>query len=115
MLLKNVLENAIEHSPPGGVVAVLIEADRITIRDEGLGIAPADLPHLFKRFWRGSTRQAQGAGLGLAICQEIVTAHGWHLSARNTGLGAEFVLRFADPCRSSERTYAPSTALPAMA
>jgi signal transduction histidine kinase len=115
MLLKNVLENAIEHSPPGGVVAVLIESDQITIRDEGLGIAPDDLPHLFKRFWRGSTRQAQGAGLGLAICQEIVTAHGWHLSARNTGLGAEFVLRFADPCRSSERTLAPSTALPAMA
>jgi signal transduction histidine kinase len=95
MLLKNVIENAIEHSPSGGVVSVLVEADQITIRDEGSGIAQADLPHLFRRFWRASTRQTQGAGLGLAICQEIVTAHHWHLSARNTGLGAEFVLKFS--------------------
>jgi signal transduction histidine kinase len=94
MLLKNVIENAIEHSPSGGVVAVLVEADQITIRDEGPGIEQADLPHLFTRFWRGSTRQTQGAGLGLSICQEIVSAHHWHLSARNTGLGAEFVLQF---------------------
>jgi signal transduction histidine kinase len=115
MLLKNVIENAIEHSPPGAVVAVLLESDQITIRDEGLGIPPDDLPHLFKRFWRGSTRHGQGAGLGLAICKEIVTAHGWHLSARNTGLGAEFVLRFADTRRSSERTYARLPPLPAVA
>jgi signal transduction histidine kinase len=115
MLLKNVLENAIEHSPPGGVVAVLIESDQIAIRDEGLGIPPADLPHLFKRFWRGSSRQSQGAGLGLAICKEIVTAHGWHLSARNTGLGAEFLLRFADPDRSSRNSYAASATLSAVA
>ena len=98
MLLKNVIENAIEHSPSGGVVAVLVESDQVTIRDEGPGIPEADLPHLFTRFWRGSTRRSEGAGLGLAICKEIITAHHWHLSARNSGLGAEFVLRFpAEP------------------
>jgi signal transduction histidine kinase len=113
MLLKNVIENAIEHSPAGGVVAVLVEPDQVTIRDEGPGIAQADLPHLFTRFWRGSTRKTQGAGLGLAICQEIVTAHQWHISARNTGIGAEFVLQFGsgDPLPHAE---AAATAPPAL-
>jgi signal transduction histidine kinase len=96
MLLKNVIENAIEHSPSGGVVAVLVESDQVTIRDEGSGIPEADLPYLFTRFWRGSARKSEGAGLGLAICKEIATAHHWHLSARNLGLGAEFVLSFSN-------------------
>jgi two-component system sensor histidine kinase QseC len=113
MLLKNVIENAIEHSPSGAVVAVLVESDQITIRDEGPGIPDADLPHLFTRFWRGSSRQTEGAGLGLAICKEIVTAHHWQLSARNSGLGAEFVLRFADDGRPSRNAPALLSALPA--
>jgi signal transduction histidine kinase len=95
MRLKNVIENAIEHSPAGGLVAVLVESDQVTIRDDGPTITEADLPHVFTRFWRGSNRQTEGAGLGLAICKEIVTAHHWHLAARNSGLGIEFVLRFA--------------------
>jgi len=94
MLLKNVLENAIQHSPQDGVVAVTIEDKALSIRDEGPGISAGDLPHLFTRFWRGVGRRDDGAGLGLAICQEIVTAHGWQLSARSTGHGAEFTLAF---------------------
>jgi signal transduction histidine kinase len=113
MLLKNMIENAIEHSPSGGVVAVVVESDQVTIRDEGPGIPEADLPHLFTRFWRGSTRQTVGAGLGLAICKEIVTAHHWHLSARNSGRGAEFVLGFAAERRSSEYAITHLSALPA--
>ena len=100
MLLKNVIENAIEHSPSGGIVAVVVERDQVTIRDEGTGIPEVDLPHLFTRFWRGSSRQTEGAGLGLAICQEIVTAHHWHFSARNREVGAEFVLTFSADGRS---------------
>jgi signal transduction histidine kinase len=96
MLLKNVIENAIEHSPSGGVVAVVVESGQVTISDEGPGIPEADLPHLFTRFWRGSTRQTAGAGLGLAICKEIVTAHHWDLSVRNIDMGAVFALRFSD-------------------
>jgi two-component system, OmpR family, sensor histidine kinase QseC len=94
MLLKNLLENAIQHSPPEGVITVTVDAQEISIRDEGAGIPADDLPKLFTRFWRGSGRRDDGAGLGLAICQEIVTAHGWHLSARSTGHGAEFRLLF---------------------
>jgi signal transduction histidine kinase len=110
MLLKNVIENAIEHSPSSGIVAVVVESDRVTIRDEGPGIPEADLPHLFTRFWRGSGRQTEGAGLGLAICKEIVTAHHWHLSARNSGFGAEFVLRFTDDGGASGDSYVRSSA-----
>jgi len=112
MLLKNVIENAIEHSPSGGVVAVMVESAQVSIRDEGSGIPEADLPHLFTRYWRGSTRQTEGAGLGLAICKEIATAHHWHLSARNSGLGAVFVLRFAAPGRPTSIAHPSLTALP---
>jgi two-component system, OmpR family, sensor histidine kinase QseC len=94
LLLKNVLENAIQHSPPRGVVTVTVDDSEITIRDEGPGIPADDLPKLFTRFWRGPGRRDDGAGLGLAISQEIVRAHGWSLSARSTGHGAEFRLVF---------------------
>ena len=94
MLLKNLVENAIQHSPSGGIVAVTIETDRLCVRDEGPGIAVDDLPKLFTRFWRGSLRRNEGAGLGLSICREIAAAHKWELAARSTGYGAEFILSF---------------------
>ena len=92
MLLKNLVENAIQHSPISGIVSVSIDADRISIRDEGPGIADDELPKLFTRFWRGPRRRNEGAGLGLAICKEIAAAHAWELAARSTGRGAEFIL-----------------------
>jgi two-component system, OmpR family, sensor histidine kinase QseC len=94
MLLKNVVENAIQHSPIGGFVAVTIETDYLCVRDEGPGIAAAELPKLFTRFWRGYMRRNEGAGLGLSICREIAAAHRWEIAARTTGHGAEFVLSF---------------------
>jgi signal transduction histidine kinase len=94
MLLKNLVENAVQHSPVGGVVAVTVDSDHLCIRDEGPGIAVAELPKLFTRFWRGPTRRNDGAGLGLSICQEIAAAHKWDLAARSTGHGAEFMLSF---------------------
>jgi signal transduction histidine kinase len=94
VLLKNLIENAIQHSPAGAVVTIDVRATGITVRDEGEGIAPEHLPELFKRFWRGAARRDTGAGLGLAICQEIALAHGWSLVARNGTGGAEFVVAF---------------------
>lgn len=96
MLLKNLLENAVQHSPVGGVVAVTADTDHLSIRDEGPGIATDDLPNLFTRFWRGPMRRNEGAGLGLSICKEIAAAHRWELTARSTGRGAEFVLSFSE-------------------
>ena len=94
VLLKNLIENAIQHSPKGGVVTVDVRANGLSVRDEGDGIPPEHLPDLFKRFWRGAARRDTGAGLGLAICQEIALAHGWSLVARNGGTGAEFLVSF---------------------
>jgi two-component system sensor histidine kinase QseC len=94
MLLKNLVENAIQHSPIGGVVAVTVDADHLSVRDEGPGISVGELPKLFTRFWRGSMRRNEGAGLGLSICQEIAAAHRWELAARSIGHGAEFILSF---------------------
>ncbi|MBD9667056.1 two-component sensor histidine kinase [Variovorax sp. VRV01] len=94
-LLKNLLENAIQHSPPHGVVRLRADARRISVRDEGAGIPTGDLPMIFDRFWRGAGRRDEGAGLGLAICREIALAHGWRLTAHAASPGTDFVLAFA--------------------
>ena len=88
-LLKNLLENAIQHSPPGGVVTLGVSPDGFSVLDRGKGVAEEDLPRLFERFWRGVDRREQGAGLGLAICIEIAAAHGWRLSAHRRSPGLE--------------------------
>lgn len=94
ILVKNLAENAILHSPPGTVVTLAVDAQGLSVRDRGPGIAAADLPQLFKRFWRARGGPHQGAGLGLSICREIAQAHGWTLAARNASPGAEFQLSF---------------------
>jgi signal transduction histidine kinase len=93
-LLKNLVENAIQHSPAGATVTVAIDAAGLSVKDQGAGIAPEDMPNLFKRFWRGPQPQGShgGAGLGLAICNEIAAAHGWKLRATNLSPGAHFRL-----------------------
>jgi signal transduction histidine kinase len=94
VLLKNLIENAIQHSPRGAVVTVDVRANGLSVRDEGAGIPPEHRSELFKRFWRGQGRRDTGAGLGLAICHEVALAHGWSLEARNGEVGAEFVVSF---------------------
>ncbi|WP_312949338.1 ATP-binding protein [Superficieibacter sp.] len=87
-LLKNLIENAVQHAPLGTVVNIHVQAESVSVSDQGTGVPPEQMPHIFERFWRGKLRQDSGAGLGLAICQEICTAHGWSLTAHNglTGL-----------------------------
>jgi two-component system, OmpR family, sensor histidine kinase BaeS len=79
-VIANILDNAIRHSPDGANITLeyLIHTDSVvlTIRDTGTGIAPDDIPHLFTRFYRGTTPKGQGSGLGLAIAHAIITAHG---------------------------------------
>jgi signal transduction histidine kinase len=92
-LLKNLLENAIQHSRTGGVVQLRADSNLISVQDEGSGVSPEDLPKLFTRFWRGAHRRDLGAGLGLSICREIATAHGWTLQAKRGEPGLSFDLR----------------------
>ena len=94
-LLKNLLENAIQHAPAKTTVSVVIQSDAVTVRDCGLGIDAEQLPLMFERFWRGAHRRDQGAGLGLAICQEIALAHGWRLIAERAEPGLRFRLSAA--------------------
>lgn len=92
ILLKNLLENAIFHSPPESQVSVLLTEKSLVVRDLGEGIDPAHADLLFNRFWRAPMRRTQGSGLGLAICREVADAHGWSLGVRPGVPGAEFIV-----------------------
>ena len=96
--VDNVLENAIKWSPPGGTVDVRLAGGTLTVRDHGPGIAEADLPHVFDRFYRAaSARALPGSGLGLAIVKQTVDDHGGGVTVANAdGGGALLTLRF-DP------------------
>jgi two-component system sensor histidine kinase MprB len=93
--VTNLLDNAVKWSPPGGTVRVQLEGDRLRVADQGPGIAEADLPHIFDRFYRGDTaRNTPGTGLGLSIVAQTVTRHGgWTRAGRSAQGGAEFTIR----------------------
>jgi two-component system sensor histidine kinase MprB len=94
--VDNVLDNAINWSPPGGTVEVGLADGRLTVRDHGPGIAEADLPHVFDRFYRAAgARALPGSGLGLAIVKQTLEDHGGSISVANAdGGGALFTLHF---------------------
>ena len=94
-LLKNLLENAIQHAPEGSAVSVDVFSDNITVRDHGPGVNDAQLLKLFDRFWRSEQRRDIGAGLGLTICREIALAHEWSLIASRMEPGLQFRLSFS--------------------
>ncbi|MET0208748.1 MAG: ATP-binding protein [Burkholderiaceae bacterium] len=110
-LMKNLLENAIQHSPAGGVVSLTVTSAGFSVEDQGPGVTAQDLPRIFDRFWRGKDRQDEGAGLGLAICMEITQAHGWALDARCAapGHGLTMVARLGGRSASAWRPPARPT------
>jgi signal transduction histidine kinase len=107
-VLRNLLENALTHTPPGGEIAVAAhdacpEPGRrddqwieVGVRDTGSGIAAGDLPYVFERFYRADksrSRATGGAGLGLAIARQLVEAHGGRIWVESTeGEGCTFTL-----------------------
>lgn len=98
-VLNNLLDNALKFTPPEGRVTVRVveERDRValTVEDTGPGIPPADLPHIFDRFFKADRSRSgrQGAGLGLAIARALVRAQGGRLAAENCPeAGARFTV-----------------------
>jgi len=81
----NVVDNAAKWSPPAGVVTVVLARGPVwtlDVHDQGPGIAPADLPHVFDRFYRAaSARSMPGSGLGLAIVRQVLDHHGGTVTA----------------------------------
>ncbi|HJQ12431.1 MAG TPA: PAS domain-containing sensor histidine kinase [Gemmatimonadaceae bacterium] len=107
-VLSNLIGNAIKFTPEGGNVLVLVTRSAgevlTSVIDTGVGISPADLPHVFDRFWRARGNSAKGAGLGLSIARGIVEAHGgkiWAESRVGVGTTITFALP-AQPPRSPE-------------
>src|SRR5262249_36363197 len=82
--VANLLDNAAKWSPPGSHVSVDLRDGELTVRDRGPGIADADLPHVFERFYRATAaRSMPGSGLGLAIVKQVAEAHGGTVTAEH--------------------------------
>ena len=89
--LRNVVTNAIQHSPGAGTVRVEMSAAGgaalVRVRDSGPGIADEDLPYVFERFYRADRSRARipGSGIGLTVARELVVANGGSLEVESTG------------------------------
>ena len=97
--LGNVLKNCMEHTPPGGEIRVTVRTTPIytefAVADNGPGIDPEDLPHLFERFYKGRDAGPTSVGIGLALAQQIVTRQNGTIRASNgRDGGARFTIRF---------------------
>lgn len=106
-VLLNLLTNSLRHTPSDGAVSVVVEpnADHVlvAVEDTGAGLSPAATRRMFERFWRGDgsrTPSTGGAGLGLAIADGLVRAHGGTIWAETAGTGGArvvFTLPAAEP------------------
>ena len=89
-VLRNVINNAIAYSTPGDAITISARARmgmvEVSVEDEGVGIDPKHLPHIFDRFYRADrsrTRATGGSGLGLAIARQIIEAHGGRVKIKS--------------------------------
>ena len=105
-VLSNLVRNAINYTPEGGVVSIqVVSADpdrvQVGVSDTGMGISPPDLEHVFERFYRADSSRARnsgGFGLGLSNARELVEAMGGTLTATSQpGLGSTFWITLQRP------------------
>jgi signal transduction histidine kinase len=99
-VILNLLDNALHYSPEGATIhlsltALFNNSVRVIVEDSGPGIAPNDLPHVFKRFYRADTERARenGSGLGLAIANQVIRLHNGQITVESTvGVGSKFIV-----------------------
>ncbi len=116
-VIWNLLGNAAKFSPSGSAITLALRADdaegvHIEVRDEGQGIAPEFLPHVFDRFTQSdaaSSRQHSGLGLGLAIVKSLVEAHGGWIDVHSEGRGCGAAIRFWLPGAATAPALDPDT------
>ena len=100
--VQNLAANALRHTPPGGTVRLGARRDdgtvKLTVTDNGVGIPPEHLPHVFDRFYKAdqSRSHAGGSGLGLSIVKAIVERHGGTVAVRSRQ-GVETVFEIVLP------------------
>ena len=94
--IRNLAENAINHTAPGSTVEFVVEdSGKVSVLDQGPGIAEHERKLIFRRFWRRDRRKAGSTGLGLSIVQRIAELHSATITVENRGGGACFSLQFA--------------------
>jgi signal transduction histidine kinase len=108
--LQNLVTNAVKYSPPNSKIAIIVEDYdlgiagrelRVHVRDQGIGISPSELRHIFEAFYRSPrvvSAQIHGTGLGLALAKAIAEAMGGTLSVESeVGKGSTFTLHLPIP------------------
>ncbi len=113
-LIENLVDNAVKYSPMGGTAKVKLSQTpsyfELTVSDDGPGVTPAALPHIFNRFYRteSARQKASGTGLGLAIVKRIAELHGGTVKVMNRPEGgAHFVIQL--PVRDRDARTPPPT------
>lgn len=103
--VSNIVKNALEHTKTGDAVSVgwsaFASMVQVVVRDNGSGIHPEDLPHIFKRFYRSRfSKDTQGVGLGLPLAKAIVEAHSGTIEVDSApGAGTTFTINFLNPTK----------------
>ncbi len=114
--LRNLVENAERHGPPGGAIGIAVaggaRSARVSVSDEGEGLTPEQASRAFGRFWRGEGAAPGGSGLGLAIVRATAARHGGDASARGSTFTLELpltdLLKDRAPAPASPRREGPS-------
>ena len=95
-ILNNLIDNAVKYSVEKVAINIAANGNRLTVSDNGIGMSPSDLKHIFEKFYRahtGNLHDVKGYGLGLYYVHSIVEKHGWSITAQSElGKGTVFTI-----------------------